>query len=496
MKRAGSRWLVGLLSVTCLSAAGNDGQLAQAVKAGNRDAVRVLLKQRVAVNAAEVDGTTALHWAVRAGDLETVRLLLQAGANVKAANRYGVTPLTLAATNGDAAAIETLLKAGADPNTALPEGETALMTAARTGSVEALRALASHGADVNAKERWLGETALMWAVAENHPGAAKALVELGADVNARSAPLSFPRASPAAENLITMTFPQGQWTPLMFAARQGSLESARVLAEAKADLNLTNPDGTTATVLAIINGHYDVADLLLDKGADPNVADSTGMGALYAAIDMRTLPWMQGRPAPKPSGQLEPMDVVKKLLVRGADPNAPLKKPLLQRQHTVGDPLLSEGTTPFIRAARFGDVTVMRLLLEHGANAHLTQKNHTNALMIAAGLGSDRATDEFYQDKATEGDAIEAIKVCLERGVDVNAFNDNGDTALHRASGDSIIRFLALRGAELNFKNKRRKAPLEVALDRKDRNGALRYPKAVDALRDLTNARATTKDAP
>src|SRR5439155_17960709 len=279
------------------------------------------------------------------------------------------------------------------------------------------------------------------------------------------------------------------------AARQGSLESARVLAEAKANLNLTNPDGTTATVLAIINGHYDLADLLLDKGADPNVADSTGMGALYAAIDMRTLPWMQGRPAPKPSGQLEPLDVVKKLLARGADPNAPLKKPLLQRQHTVGDPLLGDGTTPFMRAARFGDVTVMRLLLEHGANVHLTQKNHTNALMIAAGLGSDRATDEFYQDKATEGDAIEAIKVCLERGVDINAFNDNGDTALHRASGDTIIRFLASRGAELTFTNKRRKSPLEVALDRKDRNGALRYPKAVDTLRDLTTARAATKDA-
>jgi ankyrin repeat protein len=233
-----------------------------------------------------------------------------------------------------------------------------------------------------------------------------------------------------------------------------------------------------------------VADLLLDKGADPNIADSAGMGALYAAIDMRTLPWMQGRPAPRPSGQLEPLDVVKKLLARGADTNARLKKALLQRQHTVGDPILSEGTTPFIRAARFGDVTVMRLLLEHGANAHLTQKNHTNALMIAAGLGSDRATDEFYQDKATEGDAIAAITVCLERGVDVNAFNDNGDTALHRASGDGIIRFLASRGAELNFRNKQRKTPLDVALDRKDRNGALRYPKAVNALRELTHANA------
>src|SRR4029450_13348006 len=206
-------------------------------------------------------------------------------------------------------------------------------------------------------------------------------------------------------------------------------------------------DGATATTLAIVNGHYDLAALLLDKGADPDTPDAVGMTALYAAIDMRTLPWMQGRPTPKPSGRLEPLDVIKKLLAVGANPNAPLMKPLLQRQHTVGDPVLNEGTTPFIRAARFGDVEVMRLLLEHGANPHFTQKNHTTALTAAAGLGSDRATDEFFQDKGTEADAIEAIMLCLERGLDINAFNDAGDTALHRASGESIIRFLVANHA-------------------------------------------------
>jgi uncharacterized protein len=488
--RHGSLLILAFLLAVRLSAdgPGNDTRIVDAAKAGNRDAVRLLVKQRAAVNIAEADGTTALHWAVRGGDLETVRLLMRAGADVKATNRYGVTPLWLAATNGDGRMIAALLDAGADPNSALPEGETALMTASRVGAVEALRILAAHGARVNARERWLGETALMWAAAENHADAVRVLIELGADLNAVSTPSTFPRASPAAENLITMTFPQGAWTPLMYAARQGALESARVLADSHAALNVAGPDGTTATMLAIINGHYDIADMLLDKGADPNVDDSVGMTALYAAIDMRTLPWMQGRPTPKASGSLEALDVVKKLLVRGANPNTPLKKPLLQRQHTVGDRLLGEGTTPFIRAARFGDLPVMRLLLEHGANPHLTQKNHTTALMMAAGLGTDHVTDEFYEDKGTEDDAVQAVKLCLEWGLDVNAFNDNGDTALHRASGDRIIRFLVAHGADLTVRNKQRRTPLDEALGRRDRNGALRFPKAVEALRELTLA--------
>jgi ankyrin repeat protein len=288
-----------------------------------------------------------------------------------------------------------------------------------------------------------------------------------------------------------MTFPQGAWTPLMYAARQGALGAARTLADGGADVNATNPDNATALILAIINGHYDVADMLLDKGADPDVADVVGMTALYAAIDMRTLPWHQGRPAPKASGTLEPLDVVKKLLARGADPNARLKKPLLQRQHTVGDRVLNDGTSPFIRAARFGDVEMMRLLLAHGASPHLTQKNHTNALMIAAGLGTDRADEEFSGDKSTDDDVIAAIKICLEQDVDINAFNDNGDTAVHLASSGSIIRFLAANGADLALRNKQGKTPLELTLDRKDRNGGVRHPKAAETLRELTSARST-----
>ena len=467
-----------------LRAAGADSPLIDAIKAGDRDAVRTLLKAPAAVKVQEPDGTTPLHWAVLKDDLETVQRLLRAGASVKSATRYGVTPLTLAATNGNPVMIQALLEAGADPNTAMPEGETVLMTAARTGKVEALKMLAKHGANVNAKEGWLGETALMWAASENHAAAVVELLKLGADPNARSTQMNFPKASPAVENLITMTFPQGAWTPLMYAARQGAMESTRALVAGGADLDLQNPDGSTATILAILNAHYDLAVALLDAGANPNPQDVIGMSALYAAIDMQTRPWHQGRPEPKPSGALRPLDVVARLLEKGADPNAALKKPTLQRQHTIGDTVLGEGTTPFIRAARFGDVKSMRLLLQHGANPHLTQKNLNNAVMIAAGLGTDRATDEFSLDKGTDDTAIEAIKLCLEQGLDIDAFNTNGDTALHRASAESILRFLVAAGADTSVRNKLGKTPLDVATDRKDRNGALRYPKAVAALRE------------
>jgi len=480
--------LLGILVILpgTVRAAGADSPLIDAIKAGDRDAVRTLLKTPSAVRVQEPDGTTPLHWAVLKDDLETVQRLLRAGASVKSATRYGVTPLTLAATNGNPVMIQALLEAGADPNTALPEGETVLMTAARTGKVEALRTLAQHGANVNAKEQWLGETALMWAANEGHATAVTELLKLGADPNARSTQMSFPKASPAVENLITMTFPQGAFTPLMYAARQGAMDATRALVTGGADLNAVNPDGATAVVLAIINAHYDLAAALLDAGANPNPQDVVGMSALYAAIDMQTLSWHQGRPEPKPSGELRPLDVVAKLLEKGANPNAALKKPLLQRQHTIGDPVLGEGTTPFIRAARFGDLKSMRLLLQHGANPFLTQKNLSTAIMIAAALGTDRATEEFSMDKGTAEGAIEAIKLCLEQGVDIDAFNINGDTALHRATAEPIIRFLVAAGADTSVRNKLGKTPLDVAMDRKDRNGGLRYPNAVAALRELS----------
>jgi ankyrin repeat protein len=475
--------LLTLVLTTGLLAADADSPLIEAVKRGDHNAVRAQLRGKVDVNAAAVDGTTALHWAVQSDDVELVTMLLRAGASAKAANRYGLQPITLAATNGSAKAIEALLAAGADANATTPEGEPAIMTAARTGAVDALKALIARGANVNAREKWFGETAVMWAAGENHGDAVRVLVEAGADINARStvleAPvLEFPRSGGPNSPL-----PRGGWTALMFAARDGAIDAARTLADLGADLNATalpqtdvplKPEdiasaqakniGTSALVFAIINVHYDLAAMLLDKGADPNVADGAGMGALYAAVDMSSLQWVQGRPAPILSG----VDLVKQLLARGANPNARLTGRPLKRHHDAGSTLnFGEGTTPLIRAARTNDVPVMRALLDAGADPFLTLPDRTTALMIAAGQGYGGLRGEGIRIVVpTPEGAIEALTLLLDRGMDVDAFNNAGNTALHAAvgRGDAVVGFLASRGASLNLKNKAGFTPLDVAL--------------------------------
>ena len=281
------------------------------------------------------------------------------------ANRYGVTPLWLAAANGNAVLVEALLKAGADANTAMPQGETVLMTAARAGNPGAVQALLARGADVNAKEDGLGETALMWAAAENRAEAARLLIAHGAPVNGRSKELTYEKDRFGLEGVLTI-LPRGNWTPLMYAARQGAVDAARVLAEAGADLNLTDFEGTTALVRAIVNWHYDVAGVLLEKGADPNIADTTGMAALYAVVDMNTLGEIYGRPARKLSDTLDALDLVKMLLAHGAKPNAVLTGATVQKNHTPGDGALAAGATPLMRAAKGGDYRLMRALLDGG----------------------------------------------------------------------------------------------------------------------------------
>ena len=450
-------------SIAITSAAGPDLRLIEAIKSGNASAAQRLLKDRVDVNAREADGTTALHWAAREDAADLVHALLRAGAAADVANRYGVTPLALAATNGDAGVIDALVKAGADPNAAMPEGQTVLMAAARAGSDEALAALLRAGANPNVHERRLGETALMWAAAENHAGAITALARHGGDVNARSSPDNFPRFS-FGDGIVAlmMTLPRGHWTPLMYAARQGAIDAARALVDARADPDLTDPEGTTALMLAINNAHYDVA-MLLARHSDPNVADVTGMTALYAAVNMHTLGDLPGRPAPKPTGRATAIDVARALLIQGANPNARLLKPILQRQHSAGDAALGDGATAFLRASKTGDLVMMRLLREYGADVRLTTATGATAVMLAAGPAGGGLGGSF---PVTDADKIAALQFCITHGADVNGADANGQTALHIAAGQAsarVVSALIAAGAKGDLQNKQGRTPLDLA---------------------------------
>jgi len=454
-------------SAVGLGAAADSTPLIDAARAGNREAVRALLTQGTDVNAPEADGTTALHWAVRANEIEIVQALLRAGARANVANRNRITPLSLAALNGTRSVVEALVEAGADVNALLPQGQTALMMAARAGHVDAVDVLLSHGADAHAREHVLGETALIWAAAENHPGVIKALVAHGADVNGRSNPLTFPRPEFGDGKSGRLTvLPRGSWSPLMYAARQNGSGALRALAESGANLNATDPDQMTALLVAIINAHYDAAAVLLDLGADPNIGDVAGMTPLYAAVDMNTFPDTPGRPTPKPSGTLDAVDIVKALLARGAKPNATLNAPILVRVHDRGDGTLGAGATPLMRAAKKGDVEMMRALLAHGADPKAKTKAGTEALMFAAGLGGAGRFTAFEDKQATEADFIDAAGLCLERGADINAANGNGQTALHLAvtvRSEAFIRLLIERGASVDIKDTQGRTPIDVA---------------------------------
>jgi ankyrin len=341
------------------------------------------------------------------------------------------------------------------------------MSAARAGSVAAVRALLAAGADPNAKESWQEQTALMWAASDNHEAIVRALVERGADVDARSKVLSGapprPRGGDVAFQTSHSNFPRGGFTPLLFAAQYGALDAVTALADARANLNQADPDGITPLMMAVINGHYDVAAELVRRGADVNAVDKSGRGALFFAVDMHTLEWLFSRPTPRPSGELDSVDITKLLLERGADPNARITaRPFILHHNATGHPSLTVGATPFLKAASTSDVLLMRMLVEHGADPNLTTRNGTNALMLAAGLE--------WRDIAslgTEEQSIEAIRFCLEHGADVNAVNDLGETAAHGAAqrgADKVMRLLAENGALLNVKNKEGRTPMDEAI--------------------------------
>lgn len=417
----------------------------------------------VAIPVHAQDGTTALHLAVRGNNVAEAQKLIRAGADVKAANRYGITPLYLAAVNGSAPMIEMLLAAGADANASGPEGEGALMTVARTGSVDAARVLLTRGAKVDARETWRGQTALMWAAAQGHAPMIRLLIGAGADVNAKSAFQKWERQNTLEPR--EKWLPQGVLSPLYFAARRGCVECVRVFIDAGADPKFADQEGASLLVIALINGHYDAAALLLERGADPNLADETGRAALYAAVDMHTMP-SSSRPAPR---EVPSLDLIRLILDKGANPNAELLRiiPYRTKLDRGGDTALGAGTTPFLRAAKAGDVPVMRLLIERGANPKVTTRAGLNALMLAAGLGTKE--EDASGRRKTEAEAIDAIRMALDAGLDINASNALGQTALHGAATqgfDRVVRFLADRGASLEVKDKRGFTPLDAAMGR------------------------------
>jgi uncharacterized protein len=452
------RWMMPAVLATGLFAATPaDTKLLEAAKNQNMAVLRTLLKQKVDVNTTDLEGMTPLMWAAYRNDMEAVKLLLAAGANVKTSNRYEVTALAEACSNGNGDMIEALLKAGADANATFGEGETPLMAASRTGSAKGVKALLAAGAKVDAIEEYRGQTALMFAVAEEHPDVAKALIDAGANVNARSTFYDF-KFRKVASGGTQANYSRGGLTPLLFAARQGALESAKVLLDAKADVNMPEPEfNVTPLLTAIYNDHYELAALLVERGA------GVKEGALYLAVEMRNLDYSGNRPRKALTGKMDELAFIKFLLDRGVDPNAPLTAKLPPRQ-TQSPVLTGNGMTPFIRAARSADVTVMNLLLQHGADAKLASNDKTNAIIAAAtGMGARFAGGE----EKPEEESLAAIKLALSKGVDINAINDKGDTAVHGAAvrgANQIIQFLAENGAKLDVKNKQGRTPADLAL--------------------------------
>ena len=426
--------------------------LVAAAKNGDREALRALVARHADVHAADGDGTTALHWASHRDDLDSTALLIRAGANVNAANDLGATPLWIACQNGSGSLVRVLLQAGADPNRALLLGETPLMVASRVGSADVVEQLLLKGANVNARAA-RGQMALMWAAAQRHPEVVERLLANGADVHSRSQVWSQMMAVPPhGVPLYNKVVPHGGDTALLFAARSGDLASATLLVAAGANVNDADAWGVSATALAAHSGFGELVAFLLERGADPNAA-AAGFTALHAAIMHRDLAMASA------------------LVAAGADPNAPIRTWTPTRRSSKDHNFAPElvGATPYWLAARVTAPEIMRLLLKYGADPRVVHRGHyhaeepveprshlTTTLMAATGMGGGAA---WVQPERGQREALmlEAVAIAVGQGVDVNAANTDGRTALDAARAlkfEAIVAFLLEHGARAGTSGK------------------------------------------
>ena len=444
--------LAGLLWL-CAPAGAAASDVADAAMRGDAAEVRRLIERGADVDDPQVDGSTALMWAVRWDDHETAGLLLRAGASPAAVNEAGATPMRLATLNGAAAMIGRLLDAGIDPDAPLGlHGDTALMMAARTGRPDAVRVLLDRGADVDRAETWGGTTALMWAVAEHHAEAVELLVARGADVDARSriypvadaAGSEGPEPEDAEPGAPPVGYSNGGFTPLLFAAREGDLASARLLVAGGADVDAAASDGKDALGLAVYNGNYALASFLIDAGSRVDHPDAEGFTPLFWAVDRRNMEWNPGFPW---TVTADPLPLIRKLLDAGADPNRFVDKTPRSRRNFGGSPRIRFATT-LMRAAYSADLDLVRLLLDHGADPAIRSSDNETPLLAAAGHG----WIDGYSQGRSFAERLEVIKLLLDLGADVNWADDAGITPLMVAAnmGDvAIIQYLVDQGADL-----------------------------------------------
>lgn len=473
-------WLPYLFFAATLYAAAPDAPLIDAVKAKDPAALKRLLQQKAVVDASGPDGATALHWAAYIDQVASAELLIAAGAKAGTANVHGITPLSLACTNGSAKMVALLLRAGAEANTATPEGETALMTAARSGNKEVVALLIERGADVNAAEKWRGQTAVMWAAAEGHVAVVEQLVNTGADLTPRS---------------------KNGFDAFLFAVREGRTEVVRSMLKAGANVNDVLPPrvprrtgatefgaqqpGVSALDLAVSNGHFELASMLLDFGADANHS-GPGWTPLHTVTWVRKPGMGSNDPAPPGSGNMTSLDFVKKLVAKGAHVDAPMT-----RRTTAGASAMNMmGATPLLMAARTADAELMRLLVELGSDPKLTNADNSTLLMIAAGLG----TRSPGEDAGTEAEVVEAVKAALEFGISPNAVDANGETAMHGAAYKhlpQVAKCLASHGARIevwNRKNKHGWTPLRIATGVERTANFRTSPPTADTIREIMKA--------